>query len=94
MSELAVMSQGRALVGEIRRRQVIDVVLAGAFIAALLVAWISLRPFVDLREQELKDSAATGNETMTYLVFGALTVLTILLAMRDSQCAAFSRSLS
>src|SRR6201999_4072229 len=47
-------------------------------------AWISLRPFVDLRAQELKDSAATGNETMTYLVFGGLTVLTVLLAMRHS----------
>ena len=54
------------------------------FIAALLVAWISLRPFADLREQELKDSAAAGNETMTYLVFGGLTVLTIGIAMRDS----------
>ena len=84
MSGLAVISQGRALVGEIRRQQVMDIVRAAAFIGALLVAWISLRPFVDLREQELKDSTATGNETMTYLVFGALTVLTILLAMRDS----------
>jgi O-antigen ligase len=84
MSELAVISQGRALAGEIRRQQVMDVVRAAAFIGALLVAWISLRPFVDLRDQELKDSAATGNETMTYLVFGGLTVLTILLAMRDS----------
>jgi O-antigen ligase len=84
MSELAVISQGRVLVGEIRRAQVMDIVRAAAFIGALLVAWISLRPFVDLREQELKDSAATGNETMTYLVFGGLTVLTILLAMRDS----------
>src|SRR5262249_11429728 len=84
MGELAVISQGRALVSEIRRQQVMDVVRATAFIGALLVAWISLRPFVDLREQELKDSAATGNETMTYLVFGGLTVLTILLVMRDS----------
>ena len=81
MSELAVVSQGRALVGEIRRQQVMDVVRGAAFIGALLVAWISLRPFVDLREQELKDSAATGNETMTYLVFGGLTVLTVLLAL-------------
>ncbi len=84
MSELVVISQGRALVGEIRRQQVVDVIRAAAFIGALLVAWISLRPFVDLRQQELMDSAATGNETMTYLVFGGLTVLTIGLAMRDS----------
>jgi O-antigen ligase len=84
MSELVAISQGRALVGEIRRQQVMDVVRAAAFIGALLVAWISLRPFVDLRQQELMDSAATGNETTTYLVFGGLTVLTIGLAMRDS----------
>jgi O-antigen ligase len=84
MSEIGFVSQGRALVGEIRRREAIDVVRAAAFIGTLLVAWISLRPFVDLREQDLKDSAATGNETMTYLVFGGLTVLTVLLAMRDS----------
>jgi len=84
MSELVAISQGRALVGEIRRLQVMDVVRAAAFIGALLVAWISLRPFVDLRQQELMDSAATGNETTTYLVFGGLTVLTIGLAMRDS----------
>lgn len=84
MSEIGFVSQGRALVGELRRREAIDVVRAAAFIGTLLVAWISLRPFVDLREQDLKDSAATGNETMTYLVFGGLTVLTVLLAMRDS----------
>jgi O-antigen ligase len=83
VSELAVISQGRALVGGIRRQQVMDVVRAAAFIGAVLVAWISLRPFVDLREQELKDTS-TGNETMTYLAFGGLTVLTMLLAMRDS----------
>jgi O-antigen ligase len=84
MSAVGFISQGRALVGEIRRQEAIAVVRAAAFIGALLVAWISLRPFVDLREQELKDSAATGNETMTYLAFGGLTVLTVLLAMRDS----------
>ena len=33
MSELAVISQGRALVGEIRRQQVMDMVRAAAFIA-------------------------------------------------------------
>jgi O-antigen ligase len=84
MSEIGFISQGRALVGEIRQREAIDVVRAAAFIGTLLVAWISLRPFVDLRAQEWKDSAATGNETMTYLVFGGLTVMTVLLAMRDS----------
>ena len=82
MSELAIISQGRALIGEIRRLQVMDFVRAAAFIGALLVAWISLRPFVDLGNQGFKDTS-TGNETMTYLVFGCLAVWTVLLAMRD-----------
>ena len=82
MSELAIISQGRALIGEIRRLQVMDFVRAAAFIGALLVAWISLRPFVDLGNQGFKDTS-TGNETMTYLVFGVLAVWTVLLAMRD-----------
>jgi len=59
-----------------------DFVRAAAFIGALLVAWISLRPFVDLGNQGFKDTS-TGNETMTYLVFGCLAVWTVLLAMRD-----------
>ena len=82
MSELAIISQGRALIGEIRRLQVMDFVRAAAFIGAPLVAWISLRPFVDLGNQGFKDTS-TGNETMTYLVFGCLAVWTVLLAMRD-----------
>ena len=82
MSEFAIISQGRALIGEIRRLQVMDLVRAAAFIGALLVAWISLRPFVDLGSQGFKDTS-TGNETMTYLVFGVLAVWTVLLAMRD-----------
>jgi hypothetical protein len=51
VSELAIISQGRALIGEIRRLQVMDFVRAAAFIGALLVAWISLRLFVDLGNQ-------------------------------------------
>ena len=82
MSEFAIISQGRALIGEIRRLQVMDLVRAAAFIGALLAAWISLRPFVDLGSQGFKDTS-TGNETMTYLVFGVLAVWTVLLAMRD-----------
>jgi O-antigen ligase len=82
VSELAIISQGRALIGEIRRLQVMDFVRAAAFIGALLVAWISLRLFVDLGNQGFKDTS-TGNETMTYLVFGCLAVWTVLLAMRD-----------
>ncbi len=60
-----------------------DVVRGAAFIGALLLAWISLRPFADLGNQQLKDTT-TGNETLTYLVFGGMAVLMIALAMRDN----------
>ena len=60
-----------------------DVVRGAAFIGTLLLAWISLRPFVDLGNQQLKDTT-TGNETPTYLVFGVLAVLMVALAMRDN----------
>jgi O-antigen ligase len=82
MSDGIAISQARALVGELRRQQVMDVVRAATFIGALLLAWISLRPFVDLGNQDLKDTS-TGNETLTYAAFGALAMLTLLLALRD-----------
>ena len=60
-----------------------DVVRGTAFIGALLLAWISLRPFGDLGDQQLKDTT-TGNEALTYLAFGGMAVLTVALAMRDN----------
>jgi len=83
LSELAATSELRAVVGELRRQQVMDLVRGAAFIGTLLLAWITLRPFVDLGNQQLKDTT-TGNETATYLVFGGIAVLTVALAMRDN----------
>jgi len=83
LSELAATSELRAVVGELRRQQVMDLVRGAAFIGTLLLAWITLRPFVDLGNQQLKDTT-TGNETTTYLVFGGIAVLTVALAMRDN----------
>ena len=83
MSELAATSGLRAVVGELRRQQVMDLVRGATFIGTLLVAWMTLRPFVDLGNQQLKDTT-TGNETLTYLVFGVIAVLTVALAMRDN----------
>ena len=60
-----------------------DLVRGATFIGALLLAWISLHPFADLGDQQLKDTT-TGNETLTYLAFGGLAVLTLALAMRDN----------
>jgi len=83
LSELAAISELRAVVGELRRRQVMDLVRGAAFIGTLLLAWMTLHPFVDLGNQQLKDTT-TGNETTTYLVFGGLALLTVALAMRDN----------
>src|ERR1700724_2540667 len=59
-----------------------DVVRATTFVGALLLAWISLRPFIDLGDTQIIDST-TGNEALTYAVFGCLAMLTIALSMRD-----------
>ena len=83
MSELVTTSEVRAIAAGLRRQQVMDVVRGAAFIGALLLAWISLRPFVDLGDQQLKNTTA-GNETLTYLAFGGMAGLTIGLAMRDN----------
>jgi O-antigen ligase len=60
-----------------------DTVRAVAFVGALLLAWVSLRPFIDLGNQELRD-LSTGNEILTYLAFGSAAVLMVALAMRDN----------
>jgi O-antigen ligase len=83
LSQNVATSELRAIVGELRRWQVMDVVRGATFIGALLLAWISLRPFADLGNQQLKD-LTTGNETLTYLAFGCMAVLTVVLAMRDN----------
>ena len=83
MSLLVSTSDVRNVVEGLRRQQVMDVVRGAAFIGAVLLAWVSLRPFADLENQALKDPT-TGNETLTYLTFGCLAVLTVGLAARDN----------
>jgi O-antigen ligase len=83
VSQLITAPELRAVVGQIRRQQVVDVARACVFVGALLLAWVSLRPFVDLGDSQLRD-ASTGNESLTYLVFGCLAVLSIALAVRDN----------
>ncbi len=83
MSQLIATSQLQSVVGELRRRQVMDVVRGATFIGAILLAWISLRPFADLGNVELKD-VSSGSDALTYLAFGCLAALAIGLAMRDN----------
>jgi O-antigen ligase len=82
VSQFTAASETRIVVGELMRQQVMDVVRAIAFIGALLLAWISMRPFIDLGDMQLSDGT-TGNETWTYVAFGCFAALTGTLAMRD-----------
>ena len=83
MSRFALTSDFRTILGDVRRQEVSDVARGAVFVCALLLAWISLRPFIDLGDSQLRD-AATGNETIAYLAFSGLAVLAIALAMRDN----------
>jgi O-antigen ligase len=83
LSQSALVSDFRNVVGELRRQQVCDLARGAVFVCALLLAWISLRPFIDLGDSQLRD-AATGNETIAYLAFSCLALLAIGLAMRDN----------
>ena len=82
MNQLLATSEASALLGFLRRQQVVVVLRAATFIAALLLAWISLKPFVDLSEPDFADTIS-GNDTITYAVFGGLAVLTALLTIPD-----------
>ena len=73
----------RAVIDRFGRQQVMDLLRAAVFIGALLLSWISLRPFGDLSSQLLQDTG-TGNEGPTYLAFGCLAVLTFGLVIGDN----------
>ena len=57
---------------------------AATFIGALLLAWISLKPFEDLAELDLT-SISSGNDAITYAMFAALAVLTGLLTVAENR---------
>jgi len=82
VSALVTTPELGTVVGRLRRLEVMDLVRGATFVGALLLAWISLHPFPDLGNQELADST-TGNEVLTYLVFGCLGALALTLALRD-----------
>lgn len=84
MSQSAVASDFRAVADELRGRQVMDIARAGAFIGALLLAWISMRPFIDLSDMLLTE-VTMGNEVWTYAAFAGFAVLTVALAMREGK---------
>jgi O-antigen ligase len=84
LSQSTTAPEFRVVVDAFRRQQVIDVARATAFVGALLLAWISLRPFIDLSDMLIAD-ATMGNETWTYAAFGGFALVTVALAMRDGK---------
>jgi O-antigen ligase len=82
VTQTCTASEVRAVVSELRRQQVMDLLRGTAFVGALLLAWVSLRPFIDLGDAQLSD-LSTGNETLTYGAFGCLAVVMMALAIRD-----------
>ena len=84
MNQLLAASEAYALLGVVRRQQVVHVLRAAVFIGSLLIAWISLRPFVALSEADVPD-ATSGNEALTYVVFGGLAVLTGVLTISENR---------
>jgi len=83
LSQSVTASEVRAVVGGIRRQQVVDIVRGATFIGALLLAWVTLKPFADLSDMQLSD-VTTGNETLTYAAFGCAAILALTLVMRDN----------
>ena len=84
MSQLLLTSEASALLGMLRRRQVVVVLRCATFIGALLASWISMRPFEDLAELDL-NNLTTSNDTLTYAVFGGLALLTGLLTIAENR---------
>ena len=82
MSQVVDASEIRELAAGIERQQVMDIVRGATFVGTLLLGWISLHPFESLGDMQIGD-VSTGNELATYAMFGALSVLTIALAMRN-----------
>ncbi|ABD86237.1 O-antigen ligase family protein [Rhodopseudomonas palustris] len=81
---------------DIRRFEVVAVVQAAldgldvlasarclAVVASLLLVWVTLEPFEDLRIATLPGAPA-GKLAFTYLAFGALALLTVLLSASDN----------
>jgi O-antigen ligase len=84
LSQLITRSEVSAVVGGLRRQQVMDIVRGAAFIGTFLLAWVSLRPFVDLSEMQIGD-VSTGNEVPTYVAFAGMAVLTVALTLGDNK---------
>jgi O-antigen ligase len=84
MSQLPATSEVSALAGFLRHQQAVVVLRGATFIGALLLAWVSLRPFEDLAELDLAVTSS-GNDAITYVVFGGLVILMGLLTVSENR---------
>ena len=48
LSQFSNITEARAILHGLRRQSVMDLVRGAAFVAALLLVWVSLHPFTDL----------------------------------------------
>ncbi|MGY3530250.1 O-antigen ligase [Bradyrhizobium sp. USDA 4452] len=83
MSEMSVTAEGRALIAEVARRPVMDIVRGAFFVGIFLLVWISLRPFADLSGFHVGD-VVTGKDAVLYALFGVLMVAMLALTLRDN----------
>lgn len=71
------------LARQVGRWRLTDALRCTAFVATFLLAWITLQPFPDLGEVDLRN-LTMGNETVTYAAFGCLALLSVGLTLRDN----------
>lgn len=84
MSQIATSGAApRILIRQVGQWRLLDALRCVAFVATFLLAWITLEPFPDLGQLDLRN-LTTGNETLTYAAFGGMTLLTAGLVLRDN----------
>jgi O-antigen ligase len=83
VSRFIAASEFKAVADEVSQLAVMDVVRGAVAVGALLLSWISLRPFEDLTNMRVGEVTA-GNELPSYAAFGILALLSLTLALRDS----------
>ena len=83
MSQTFTIAEARAVFGGLQRQRVMDVVRGASFIGALLLAWVSLKPFESLADTRLSE-LTTGNDVPTYAAFGGFGLLLLILVARDN----------
>lgn len=83
MSRWLSLTEAHPLLRDVRQQSALHALACFAFIAACLLAWVSLKPFPDQTLMELGE-LASGKEAPTYAAFGAMALLAVALAFSDN----------